>query len=135
MDFDYAEGLPILAGGFLTDLKDGDLEKIIGGLGENIEPTDKDLDEKGYDTDEIEKRKEEKTHKKRNKIIIIDNLDLDSSDDSDELTSTKDDDIGLIKIIDPVKELEKRMAKVSGGGNVLQILVNLIPEIFPKSYA
>ena len=135
MDFDYAEGLPILAGGFLSDLKDGDLEKIIGGLGENIEPTDKDLDEKGYDTDEIEKRKEEKIHKKRNKIIVIDNLDSDSSDDSDELASTKDDDIGLIKIIDPVKELEKRMAKVSGGGNVLQILVNLIPEIFPKSYA
>lgn len=135
MESEYGDGLPILAGGFLSELKDGDLEKIIGGLGENIEPSDKDLDEKGYDTDEIEKRKEEKKYKKRNKIIILDNLSSDSSDNDDDLAQTSDDDIGLIKIIDPVKELEKRMAKVSGGGNVLQILVNLIPEIFPKSYA
>ena len=128
----YGDEMPVLAGGFLGGMTDKDIAKIIGGLGENIEPVDKDLDEKGYDTDEIEHRKEEKKHKHKNKVLILDNLSSSDSSSNEELED--DDELIIDKPSDPVKELEKRMQRITGGGNVLQTLIALIPTIFPKSY-
>jgi len=130
----YGSDMPVLAGGFLGGMTDKDIAQIIGGLKENIEPADKDLDEKGYDTDEIEHRKEGKKHNKKNKIVVLDNLSSSDSSSSEEPQNDEEDDLITEKLIDPVQELEKRMKRITGGGDVLQTLVTLIPTIFPKSY-
>ncbi len=114
LDFQYNDNLPPIAGGFLKPLTFDDIKAIIGGLGEDIEEADKDLDE-GYDTDKLEtshKKEKEKEKEKEEKSLIIDNNN-DSDSETEEL----------------IVEKPKR-----GGGNVLQILVSLIPTVFPKSY-
>lgn len=123
---EYTDGMPILASKFLGGLTETDIISIIGGLKDNIEPADKDLledNDHGYDTDEIEKKSIEKTHKKKkNKIIKLDNLSESSS-----LESSSEEEAELItnQLAAPNKV---------GGGNVLQILASLIPTVFPKSY-
>ena len=133
MDFSYGDGIPLKAGGFLGGLTEADIVAIIGGLKvENIEPHDRDLDD-GYDTDHIEsktssnKTSSSKKHKKEKSLIVEDSS--DSSEDSME----SDDEI-IEKQKDTVGELNKKMQEITGGGNVLQILVSLIPTVFPKSY-
>lgn len=114
---EYGDNMPLLAGDLLGKITEDDIKNIIGGLKDNIEPVDEDLleeiktpeneNENENDTDEIEL----KTYK--NKINILDNL-----SDSD----------GIIEDLNQTSE-----PKI-GGGNVLQILVSLIPTVFPKSY-
>ena len=125
---EYTDGMPILASKFLGGLTETDIVNIIGGLKDNIEPTDQDLLEDndhdhGYDTDEIEKKTIKKVHKnKKKRIVILDNL---SDSSSPESSSTEEE----IEFVAPVEQSQK-----VGGGNVLQILVSLIPTVFPKSY-
>jgi hypothetical protein len=143
---EYTDGMPILASKFLGGLTETDIVSIIGGLKDNIEPADQDLLEDkdhdhGYDTDEIEKKTIKKVHKnKKKKIVILDNLSDSSSPDS---SSSEEEvelivDQGLLRPTPVVNNHQfvipaEQSSKV-GGGNVLQILVSLIPSVFPKSY-
>ena len=116
---EYGDGIPLIAGGFLKGITEADIIAIIGGLGDNIEEVDRDLD--GYDTDKIaEHKKPIKTEKKHS---VLDG-------DTSESESESDDGYSSENLKGPVKELDKK----AGGGNVLQILVSLIPNVFPKSY-
>ena len=156
---EYTDGMPILASKFLGGLTETDIVSIIGGLKDNIEPADQDLLEDkdhdhGYDTDEIEKKTIKKVHKnKKKKIVILDNLSDSSSPDS----SSSEEEVELIVdqvLLSPTPVVNNHQGLLSptpvvnnhqfvapaeqspkvGGGNVLQILVSLIPTVFPKSY-
>ena len=152
---EYTDGMPILASKFLGGLTETDIVSIIGGLKDNIEPADQDLLEDkdhdhGYDTDEIEKKTIKKVHKnKKKKIVILDNLsdssNLDSSSSEEEVELIVDQGPPVVNnhqgLLRPTPVVNNRQfvepAEQSpkvGGGNVLQILVSLIPTVFPKSY-
>lgn len=124
-DLDYGDGIPLIAGGFLKGITEADIVAIIGGLGDNIEEADRDLE--GYDTDKIESKNPAR------KIKSLIKADTDSSSESSE-SESDNDDMPLEKPKDSAKELDKKMEKITGGGNVLHILVSLIPTVFPKSY-
>lgn len=143
---EYTDGMPILASKFLGGLTETDIVSIIGGLKDNIEPADQDLledNDHGYDTDEIEKKTIKKVHKNKNKkgkIVVLGGLSGSSSPDS----SSSEEEVELIVdqgLLSPTPVVNnhqfvapaEQSPKV-GGGNVLQILVSLIPTVFPKSY-
>lgn len=115
--YDYIPAkLPSTAGGFINEITGGMLKDIIMNLhvdgdsdsvGDEILDNERDSD---YDTDKLESKSDSD---------IIDyepasKLDLDLIDSDDE----------ELIVTHPVK----------GGGNVLEILVKLIPTVFPKSY-
>ena len=133
---EYTDGMPILASKFLGGLTETDIVSIIGGLKDNIEPADQDLLEDkdhdhGYDTDEIEKKTIKKVHKnKKKKIVILDNL----SDSSNLDSSSSEEEVELIVDQILLSTTPAEQSPKVGGGNVLQILVSLIPTVFPKSY-
>jgi hypothetical protein len=125
--YDYVpEKLPNTAGGFIDTITGGMLKDIIMNLhvdsdsdsiGDEILKNDHDS---AYDTDKLENK-----------------ADLINSDD-EELIDTEIPenklDLSKLDLIDSDDEELIINQPIKGGGNVLEILVNLIPTVFPKSY-
>lgn len=112
--YDYIPAkLPSTAGGFINEITGGMLKDIIMNLhvdGDSDSVGDEILDnehDSDYDTDKLESKSDSEPAPKLD-------LDLDLIDSDDE----------ELIVTHPVK----------GGGNVLEILVKLIPTVFPKSY-
>lgn len=155
MDIYYTYDLPETAAGFLGGISGGDIEEIIGGLDDyDIEGNDNDLlnndrtntpdlenkrhtnknstNESNLDTEsnlvpETEQQEsiivEYAEDKQPTSDIIVDeNLMADRDSDHEESSDSDNDFIVVAK------------DNVKGGGNVLQILISLIPSVFPKSY-
>ena len=131
-------GLPSTAGGFISEITGGMLAEIIMNLhtDDEADAVGTEILESNYDTDKIESIGHTHIHQhkspmhspvqhSKNKDVVDEEL----IESEDELIESEDE------LIEETPASDKQKDKmIKGGGNVLEILVSLIPTVFPKAY-